>query len=172
MKRNLVASRVTVGLVSSALALTLANAQTQSGFVDVPPCHWAAEAINQVSGADRAQPESSALLAANALEQVFAGLQCENLNWSARFVAGAPETFAQTSSGAGGTLKGYKLDALETRVQGAQATVRYRLTVTLERSGATATATRSGTAQLQADPDTGWRVAYASLKAMNLPIFP
>lgn len=167
MKRNLVTLGVTVGLVSSALALSLGSAQTQTGFVDVPPCHWAAEAINQVSGPDRAQPQSTAPLAVNALEQIFAGLQCDNVNWAVRFVSGAPESFAQD-----GTLKGYTLNTLETRVQGAQATVRYRLTVTFERSGATSTVTRSGTAQLQADPDTGWRVAYASLKAMNLPIFP
>ena len=158
---------MTHGLVSSVLLLSLPSVQGQSNFVDVPPCHWASQAINQVSGLDRPQPESSARLATNALEQVFAGLQCDNLNWSVRFVAGAPETFAQA-----GTLKGYTLDALETRVQGAQATVRYRLSVTIERSGTTSTTTRSGTAQLQADPGTGWRVAYASLKAMNLPIFP
>jgi hypothetical protein len=156
-----------VGLVSSALVLTIATVRAQSTFVDVPPCHWAAQAIEQVSGTDRAQPQSTAPLAVNALEQVFAGLQCENLNWAVRFVVGAPDTFAQ-----GGTVKGYTLNALETRVQGAQATVRYRLSVTLDRSGTNSTVTRTGTVQLQADPGTGWRVMYASLKAMNLPIFP
>jgi hypothetical protein len=155
------------GLVSSALFLTIATVRAQSTFVDVPPCHWAAEAIDQVSGMDQVQPTSTAPLAVNALEQVFAGLRCENVNWAVRFVAGAPDTFAQ-----GGTLKGYTLNALETRVQGAQATVRYRLVVTLDRSGTTSTSTRTGTVQLQADPGTGWRVMYASLKAMNLPIFP
>jgi hypothetical protein len=150
--------KLIVGLVSSAMALTIASGRAQNTFVDVPPCHWAAQAIDQVSGLDQA---------VNALEQVFAGLRCENVNWAVRFVAGAPETFAQ-----GGTLKGYTLNALETRVQGAQASVRYRLSVTLDRSGTTSTSTRTGTVQLQADPGTGWRVMYASLKAMNLPIFP
>jgi hypothetical protein len=156
-----------VGLVSSAVFSIVTVGRAQSTFVDVPPCHWAAQAIDQVSGLDQVQPASSAPLAVNALEQVFAGLRCENVNWAVRFVAGAPETFAQ-----GGTLKGYTLSALETRVQGAQASVRYRLTVTLDRAGTTSTSTRTGTVQLQADPGTGWRVAYASLKAMNLPIFP
>ncbi len=162
MKRHL-ASLV---LVSAAFGLSF-SARSQGGFVDVPPCHWASEAINQVSGLDRPQVESSARLASNALEQVFAGLSCDDLNWSARFVAGAPSSFAQ-----GGKLKGYTLDATATRVQGGQASVRYRLVATIEGSGTTITATRSGTAQLQADPSTGWRVTYASLKAMNLPIFP
>lgn len=162
MKRHL----TTIGLVCT-LALTLPNVQSQGGFVDVPPCHWAAQAINQISGTDQAPVQSTASLASNALEQVFAGLRCDDVNWSVRFVADAPESFAQ-----GGTLKGYTLSALETRVQGAQASVRYRLSVTIERSGTTSTAARSGTAQLQADPGTGWRVTYASLKAMNLPIFP
>jgi hypothetical protein len=156
-----------VGLVSSALVLTIASVRAQSTFVDVPPCHWAAQAIDQISGTDQVQPASNAPLAVNALEQVFAGLRCENVNWAVRFVAGAPDTFAQ-----GGTVKGYTLNALETRVQGAQATVRYRLSVTLDRAGTSTTSTRTGTVQLQADPGTGWRVAYASLKAMNLPIFP
>jgi hypothetical protein len=34
-----------VGLVSSALVLTIATVRAQNTFVDVPPCHWAAQAI-------------------------------------------------------------------------------------------------------------------------------
>jgi hypothetical protein len=154
-------------IVLTVLALSLiavASAQSQITFVDVPPCHWASGAVTQISGSDRAQPESNARTAANALEQVFAGLQCGNAQWVARFVSNLPANFSVSE----GTVRSFNLRVLETRIQGQTASLRYQLTLKL----ATGAVTRSGTARLTANPDTGWQVAYASLLEMKLPFFP
>lgn len=155
--------KIALTIIASSLIAGV-SAQSQITFVDVPPCHWASGAITQIAGSDRAQPESNARTAANALEQVFAGLQCGNTQWVARFVSNLPANFSVSE----GTVRSFSLRVLETRVQGQAATVRYQLTLNLA-SGAV---TRSGTARLTADPDSGWRVAYASLLEMRLPFFP
>lgn len=152
-------------VLGPSLLTVTALAQTQqSTFVDIPPCHWAAAAVAQVSSADRPRPDQSARLVANAFEQVFSGVQCGNAEWVSRFVNGLPASFSLAE----GTLRSFELQALETRIQGQSATLRYRLTLNL----ASGVVTRTGTARLTADATSGWRVAYTSLLELKLPFFP
>ncbi len=145
----------------------LSFAQTQAGtspFVDVPPCHWARAAIEAIARPDpNARPQPSALLAENALRQVFEGLKCNDPAWSERFLQNPAPGFGRT----GVNLSSFELSSIQTRLTGNQATLRFSLLAVLDGNPVR----RSGEAQLVFGGQ-GWRVVYASLAALNLPVFP
>jgi hypothetical protein len=147
------------------LGLGLAQQAPQgSAFVDVPPCHWAKEAVDRITDASAvAPPQPSAALAANAVQQVFEGLKCGDPQWSARFIADAPNVFLLGAS----KLSGFELRGLQARVSGNTATVRFQVIAHL----ASGTLTRSGEVRLSFSPD-GWKSDYATLAGLNLPVFP
>ncbi|RDI95567.1 hypothetical protein DV704_06710 [Meiothermus sp. QL-1] len=135
-----------------------------SPFVDVPPCHWAREAIEAIARPDpNARPQPSALLAENALRQVFEGLRCNDPLWSQRFLQDPSPAFGRAEA----RLRGFELNVRETRIAGERATLRFDLTAVL----AEGSLRRSGTAQLVFTP-AGWRVVYSSLVDLGLPLFP
>lgn len=147
--------------------LTLAQAQTQAGtspFVDVPPCHWARAAVEAIARPDpniRLQP--TALLAENALRQVFEGLKCSDPVWSERFLQNPSAAFGRAPA----RLNAFELEALQTQFAGNRATLRFNLTAVLDGSPVR----RSGEARLIFG-EQGWRVEYDSLVTLNLPLFP
>lgn len=153
---------VVLGLLGG---LPLAQAQAgTSPFVDVPPCHWARAAIEAIARPDpNLRPQPSALLAENALRQVFEGLKCNDPVWSQRFLQNPSVTFGRS----GVRLDGFSLENLQTRLAGNLATLRFTLVVVLDGSPVR----RSGEAQLVFG-EQGWQVVYASLAALNLPVFP
>ncbi|GEM84400.1 MAG: hypothetical protein KatS3mg074_233 [Meiothermus sp.] len=146
---------------------SLAQGQPQAGtspFVDVPPCHWARAAVEAISRPDPNQrPQASVLLAENALRQVFEGLKCNDPVWSERFLQNPAPGFGQSEVG----LRGFELSGLQTVVSGNQATIRFRLSALLNST----TLERSGTVRLLFT-EQGWKVDYASLATLNLPLFP
>jgi len=142
-------------------------AQPQAGtspFVDVPPCHWARAAIEAIARPDpNARPQPSALLAQNALRQVFEGLRCNDPVWSERFLDNPSPAFGRAEV----RLSGFELEFLQTQLRDRQATLRFSLLAVLDGNPVR----RSGEAQL-VFAEQGWKVSYASLLNLNLPIFP
>lgn len=147
--------------------LSLAQSQPQAGtspFIDVPPCHWARAAVEAIARPDsNLRPQPTALLAENALRQVFEGLKCNDPVWSERFLQSPAPGFGQSEVG----LKGFELSGLQTVVSGNQATVRFRLSALLNGTSLE----RSGTVRLLFT-EVGWKVDYASLATLNLSLFP
>ena len=146
------------------LGFGLAQNQTPTfTFVDVPPCHWAAGAVGRLASVETsARPERSALLAVNAVQQVFEGLKCGDTAWSARFIEGASGGFAAALK-----IGNFELQNVQTQISGNNATVRFSLVVNLGDQ----TVRRNGAAQLVFGAE-GWKVGYGSLVALNLPVFP
>jgi hypothetical protein len=145
----------------------LSLAQPQAGrspFVDVPPCHWARAAIEAIARPDpNARQQPSALLAENALRQVFEGLKCNDPVWSERFLENPAPGFGRT----GTALSSFELSGVQARLSGNQATLRFYLVAVLDGSPVR----RSGEARL-VFAEQGWRVVYTSLVSLNLPVFP
>lgn len=156
-------------LISLLLLGGLALAQNQlpagtSRFVDVPPCHWARAAVEAISRPDPNQrPQASVLLAENALRQVFEGLKCNDPTWSERFLQNPAPGFGRSEV----SLGSFELGGLQTQVSGNQATIRFQLTALLNGTALQ----RSGAARLFF-AEQGWKVDYASLATLNLPVFP
>ncbi|GIW35617.1 hypothetical protein [Meiothermus sp.] len=148
-------------------SLSLAHGQPQPGtspFVDVPPCHWARAALETIARPEpNLRPQPTALLAENALRQVFEGLKCNDPVWSERFLHNPAPGFGQSEVG----LRGFELSGLQTVVSGNQATIRFRLSALLHDTALE----RSGSVRLLFT-ELGWKVDYASLATLNLPLFP
>lgn len=163
--------RKRLAFLSISSVLILAGLTTQSSaqtaFVDVPSCHWATEAINQISGETSVTPAQNASTAANAFRQVFEGMKCADPNWTLQFIQNAPESLRALI--AGDPLKGFSLPAVTATVSSNTAKVNFKLTVTLKNGSSF---TKTGNAQLIADKKAGWKVVYSSLSALNLPVFP
>jgi hypothetical protein len=139
----------------------------QTAFVDVPSCHWATEAINQISGETAVTPVQNASTAVNAFRQVFEGVKCADANWTLRFIQDAPEALRALISS--DPLKGFSLPNVRAVVSSNTANVNFKLSVVLKNGLNVA---RTGSVKLVADKQSGWKVVYSSLSALNLPIFP
>jgi hypothetical protein len=162
-------TKMTFLTVSSLLAFASLNPQStaQTAFVDVPSCHWAVDAINQISGETPVTPVQNAGTAANAFKQVFEGVKCADPNWTLRFIQDAPESLRALISS--DPLKGFSLPNVNATVSSNTANVKFKLSVVLKNGLSIA---RTGSVKLVADKQTAWKVVYSSLSALNLPIFP
>lgn len=132
-------------------------------FVDVPPCHWAAEAVRTISNPAAVQPSalSNPQLVVNSLEQVFEGLKCGDAEYTKGFLQGFPAGFAPRK------IEGFNLTTSDVSVSGATATLRFNLNLSVAGS----VQRRSAQARLQL-VNNRWLVGYADLKALGLPMFP
>jgi hypothetical protein len=155
-------------LLTSAVVLVARAEPTP--FVDVPACHWASAAINGVVARDVPAPTQNAALAQNAVRQVFAGMQCGDADWVSRFLEGAPDSVSAFA--AQKVVRGYDLTFTRTTVSGARASVSFNALVSYALGTRTVTVRRNGTATLNANDETGWKVTYASLSGLDLPFFP
>ncbi len=152
------------------MQLAYGGARAPAPFADVPPCHWAAEAVAELAevGIFIGFPVDHDYLAANALRQVFEGLRCDDLDWSRAFIEAAPEAFAEV---AGVQLVGFALDTVVVERVGPRAEIGYSLTTVVEHQATRITEVREGTIEAQLGA-AGWQVAYADLADLALPVFP
>ena len=144
-------------------ATGLAFAQSPTPFVDVPPCHWAADAVGRIAGEPQVtEAQTSTYLVENAVQQVFEGLKCGNLTWSAYFLNGVPAGTAPQ-----GTLESFSLSNVGSSLSGTNASVSFTVMAVVDGQ----TYTREGEANLLFT-DGRWAVDYSSLAALGLPILP
>lgn len=162
--------RLTVLLVWALLSVPVA-ARPTAPFVDVPPCHWAADAVAELAdlGIFIGFPRDDAYLAANALRQVFEGLRCDDPEWSRAFIVTAPDAFSEARLP---QLAGFTLETTVLEQVADRAEIAYSLTAVIDHQGERRTELRDGTIEVWRGDDTGWRVAYAELAALDLPLFP
>jgi hypothetical protein len=136
-----------------SLSLTLAAQHDEPYFADVPPCHWAFEAVNRLAGALFVGfPPRDDYLAVNAVWQVFEGLRCEDPSWSLRFLEGAPEALAV---GVPVRLVGFELETALISLEADTAEVSLSLLASLEEAGERHSETRQGTVNIVRTVD-GW----------------
>lgn len=150
----------------AAAVAPVASAQTHDAFPDVPPCHWAAEAVHRIGApvdANTSRARASQELTANAARQVFEGLRCGEPEWSERFLLGPPADWPPDIA-----VHAFALEVVELRRSGDEAEADVALSVTLADG---TTLERSGTVGL-AFGEGEWRASYESLAALDLPIFP
>ena len=141
----------------------LAFAQSPTPFVDVPPCHWAADAVGRIAGEPQVTgAQTSTYLVENAVQQVFEGLKCGNLDWSAYFLTNVPAGTAPQ-----GTLQSFDLSNVGSSINGNNASMSFTVTAVVDGQ----TFTREGEANL-VFMDGRWVVDYSSLAALGLPVLP
>ncbi len=151
--------------VSIAALVLAGTALASSPFADVSPCHWATESIAEIAGqpdVDAAAARQSTYLAENAVRQVFEGLVCDDLAWSASFLVDVPPDVGPNAE-----LEGFVLRDVRTSLAGARGTVAFTVDAVVDGQSVT----RSGVAEL-VFADGGWSVRYPSLAALGLPLFP
>ena len=160
-------------LLIAAMMATLAAlgiSRAAAPFADVPPCHWAADAVAVLADQEIfiGFPPDDVYHGSNALRQVFEGLRCDDASWSQRFVSDAPADLGQEPSL---RLLGFDLDATVQQRDAARIELAYVLTVHMEHDGERSTTRREGTLAVHRN-ELGWLVSYADLAALDLPIFP
>lgn len=163
--------RIMIVLLLTALAAApWTLAAPGAWFEDVPPCHWAAEAVAEVAelGIFIGFPSDGAYDSVNALRQVFEGLRCGDPSWSLRFLQGAPAVFGLAPVA---DLAGFALEPTLLELHDDRATVSFALTAVLVEAGVERTETRAGSVTLRSDGH-GWRVAYGELAELDLALFP
>jgi hypothetical protein len=160
--------RLLLGLAAIA-CLASAQARPEAPFLDVPPCHWAAEAVAELADLHIVIgfPPDDAYSAENAFRQVFEGLRCEDPAWSLAFLAAAPAAFGTGPA----TLVGFSLRSEVIAREATRVRLAYELTAVLEEQGVRSTHEREGVAEVHRG-DEGWRVPYDDVRALALPIFP
>lgn len=168
---------ITVAAGSQALAGGASASSAAGGksgaepaFADVPPCHWAATAVQKAANAGIfvGFPPDPAYDSVNALRQVFEGLRCRQPGWSLHFLEGAPQAF---SAPAGSTLAGFTLSPRIVSLGAQRARLAFELTAVVDEAGTQRTLTRQGTVTA-AHTKAGWKIAYADLAKLDLPLFP
>jgi hypothetical protein len=159
-------------VLSVALVLTGAASAQQTpepAFADVPPCHWAAEAVNRLAdkGIFIGFPPEPAYLSVNALRQVFEGLRCQDPSWSLRFLSGAPVGFGEGPV----MLAGFALEAELLELSAEWASIAFTVTLTMEEAAIRRVEVREGTAVALRDGE-GWRIVYEGLARLEPALFP
>lgn len=148
-----------------AVALLVSSAAAQPTFPDVPPCHWAADAVGRIAGdneVEAAQARSSRYLAANAVRQVFEGLRCQTPEWSEAFLLDAPDSWPPERA-----VYEFTLSVGEVQLDGDRGSAQIELTAPANDGWGQ----RTGELELHF-VDGGWKVSYPSLAALGLPLFP
>lgn len=159
------ANSVALTLLAAFVVWPATGALAQTPFVDIAPCHWAAEAVGKIAGQPQVEPaqaRNSVYLAENSVRQVFEGLRCETPDWSLAFLADAPDDWPQV------VPEGpVAVQAHDVRIDGNRGVV----TVSLRAAWAGRELDRSGEVDV-VFRDGKWLVEYASLAALDLPFFP
>ncbi len=163
-----------VALVFS-LAPTAAAQETGAAFDDVPPWHWAFEAVQRLGAAGIlvGYPRTDRDAALNALSQAYDAFahaaHPAARPWAERFLTNLPATWPQPL--ARSPLLSFRLE--NARIEGgAQGFVVSVVAVVTVRAPGGAAASRSTVrAEVQRDPDGRLRVNYATLAAGHPQLF-
>ncbi len=164
---------IALAVILTAVLAAAANAQA---FEDVPPWHWAREAIDRLAAARVIVgfPPNNRDLAVNAITQVYESfVHASNPDapaWAERFLTNLPANWPQPLQRS--SLVRYRLEQFGVRF-GAQGTgrVSFVAVTTVRSAGASLSRRASVQAEVQQDREGRWRVNYGSLAAAQPEIF-
>jgi hypothetical protein len=158
-----------VGLASAAVA-------QDAGFEDVPPWHWAFEAVQRLGAAGIlvGYPTNERERALNAVIQVYDAFahaaHPAARGWAERFLVNLPATWPQPLERS--TLLSFRLENTRVDTAGATMVVSYVALVTLRSSAGVVNSSRAAVrAELQRDADGRLRINYATLAAAQPQVF-
>ncbi len=163
-------------MMTLVLVLALSAAvRAQATFVDVPPWHWAFDAVQQGAslGIFEGYPTNDRDQVANAVAQVYeafahAGHPAAQ-GWAERFLintpAGWPEPLRRSP------LVRFTLGEVGVRVAGDQAVATFVAEATVRVNGTTSTIRSPLQLRAQRDEAGHWRIDYASLAAGQPQLF-
>lgn len=163
-------------MMSLVLLLALSTAaRAQSTFVDVPPWHWAFDAVQQGAslGIFAGYPTNDVEQVANAVTQVYeafahAGHPAAQ-GWAERFLMNTPAQWPQPLQRS--PLVRFTLGELGVRVAGDQAVAAFVAAATVRVNGGTSTIRSPVQARAQKDGAGHWRIDYTSLAAGQPQLF-
>lgn len=166
--------------IMMALALVLvvgaaAWGQAPSPFVDVPPWHWAFDAVQQGASAGifTGYPTADRELVANAVTQIYEAFAHPGhpaaQAWAEWFLFNTPAGWPQPLQRS--RLVRFALGDLSVRVSGGGAVATFAATVTVRADGGTSTIRSPVQARAEKDTSGRWRIDYASLASGQPQIF-
>lgn len=150
-------------------------AQLPTGFDDVPPWHWAFEAVAQVAGAGIVigYPTSDAERAANALTQVYeAFLHAAHPAapaWADRFLTNLPPNWPQLLKRS--RLVNVSLEDVRSDLAGNRGTVSVLSTVVVRTASGSTTIRSAMRVEVRKEADGRWRVDFGSLTRNQPELF-
>jgi len=164
-----------IGLALVVLAGSAAWAQGPSAFVDVPPWHWAFDAVQQgaTAGIFTGYPTVDGELVANALVQVYeafahAGHPAAR-GWAEWFLTNTPTQWPQPLQRS--RLAGFTLEDLRVQVNADRARATFTATVAMRTDGGQSTLRSSMEAQAEKNGSGHWRIDYSTLVAGQPQLF-
>ena len=158
-----------------ALAGGTAWAQGPSAFVDVPPWHWAFEAVQQgaTAGIFTGYPTDDSELVANALVQVYEAFAHAGhpgaQGWAEWFLTNTPAQWPQPLQRS--RLLTFALEDVRVRVSGDRAGATFVAAVIVGTDGGRSTLRSPVQAQAEKDGSGHWRIDYTALAAGQPQIF-
>jgi hypothetical protein len=161
----------TVALVT-AVALLAAGPAPAAPFPDVPPWHWAYQAVTKIQAAGLVvgYPTPPAQLVENSVTQVFDGFVHAQApgarEWVERFTYDRPADWPGPFLHA--TLSSFLLDNLSVQVSGDAATAAFDATVAVREGGGVRTLRGPMRVRLRLI-DGDWKADYATLAAGSAP---
>jgi hypothetical protein len=167
--------RIVAALALVAIAGMTAGAETPSAFVDVPPWHWAFEAVQEgaARGIFTGYPTSDRELVANAIAQVYDAFahprQPAAREWAERFLINTPPDWPQPLARSG--LVSFAVEKLQVDVGGDRATATFVAVIAVRSNGSVSTVRTPVQARAERDGSRHWRVDYATLATGQPQIF-
>src|SRR2546427_6203580 len=150
-------------------------AQGPSAFVDVPPWHWAFEAVQQgaTAGIFSGYPTDDSELVANALVQVYEAFAHAGhpgaQGWAEWFLTNTPSQWPQPLQRS--RLLTFALEDVRVRVSGDHARATFVAAVTVGTGGGQSTLPSPIPAQAEKDGARHWRIDYTAPAAGQPPNF-
>lgn len=164
-----------IGLILVAFAGGAAWAQGPSAFVDVPPWHWAFDAVQQgaTAGIFTGYPTNDGELVANALVQVYeafahAGHPAAQ-GWAEWFLTNTPSQWPQPLRRS--RLIGFALEDISVRVSGDHARATFIAAVAIRTDGGQSALRSPMQAQAEKDGSGRWRIDYSTLESGQPQLF-
>jgi hypothetical protein len=162
--------------VAIVVCLAPAALAQDAGFEDVPPWHWAFEAVQRLGAAGVlvGYPINDRERALNAVTQVYDAFahpaHPAAKAWAERFLVNLPANWPQPLERS--TLLSFRLETPRVDVSGATTVVSYVALVTLRSTGGGVTSSRATVrAEIQRDADGRLRVNYANLVSAHPQLF-
>lgn len=168
--------RIAGALALVAMAVGSAGAAAApSAFVDVPPWHWAFDAVQDgaARGIFTGYPVDDREMVANALNQVYDAFARPThpaaREWAEWFLTNTPPAWPQPLQRS--QLVAFTLEDLRVQVGGDRASATFVAVTTIRNGGQVSTVRAPIQAQAERDSSRHWRVDYTTLVAGQPSIF-